>query len=523
MKLLSNVTIFVLVAFLNVFVKSYKILGVFPLTLKSHNIFCQSVMKVLAKRGHQVDVIASRALENTPPNYKVLYDTRKIAPNNTADVTIDTVFTKYSSDPIKYIADQFGNAVCEILANEEIRTIIKELKTKTKYDFMVTEAFATNCFMGLGHYLNIPVIILSAQTLYPWVEDAIGNPSSAAIYPVILSSLVEINSFWDRLQNVVEELVLKYKFYHYTEKIQTNIIRKYISADLPTVSELSKSPILTLSNTYFSFNGIRPFTSSLIEVGGLHILQDDNVLTPELQKWMDESEDGVVYFSMGTIILVESLPKKAIRAFYYIIRKLKSIRFLIRAKNVNIFPKILNNVKTLPWIPQIPVLRHKNTRVFISHCGLLSSMEALYFGVPVVGIPVAVDQFSNMHKLVQRNMGVKLNLNNITKSILRQVLTSLINNSTYRQAAKKASKLFKDRPSRPEETTIFWIEYVLRNGGILKSPAVNLHWAQNKLLDVYLFSIVLLILILYVSVKIIRIVVNLKNKDKTEKKKKKTN
>lgn len=136
-----------------------------------------------------------------------------------------------------------------------------------------------NCFMGLGHYLNIPVITLSAQTLYPWVEDAIGNPSSAAIYPIILSSLVEINSFWDRLQNVVEELVMKYKFYYYTEKIQTNIIRKYISADLPTVSELAKSPILTLSNTYFSFNGIRPFTSSLIEVGGLHILQDDTVLT----------------------------------------------------------------------------------------------------------------------------------------------------------------------------------------------------------------------------------------------------
>lgn len=59
-------------------------------------------------------------------------------------------------------------------------------------------------------------------------------------------------------------------------------------------------------------------------------------------------------------------------------------------------------------------------------------MEALYFGVPVVGIPVAADQFSNMHKLVQRNMGVKLNLNNITESILHQVLTSLINNSTYR-------------------------------------------------------------------------------------------
>lgn len=151
MKLLSKITIFVVVACLIVVVNGYRVLGVFPLTLKSHDIFCQSVMKVLAKHGHQVDVIASRVMENSPANYKLLYNTMKIAPNLTFDVTIDAVINKYNSDPIKFISDQFGNSVCEILANEEIRAIIKELKTK-KYDFMITEVlflYLTNFIVSI--------------------------------------------------------------------------------------------------------------------------------------------------------------------------------------------------------------------------------------------------------------------------------------------------------------------------------------------------------------------------------------
>ena len=37
----------------------------------------------------------------------------------------------------------------------------------------------------------------------------------------------------------------------------------------------------------------------------------------------------------------------------------------------------------------------KNLRLFITHCGMHGVMEAIYHGVPMVGMPVFIDQVSS--------------------------------------------------------------------------------------------------------------------------------
>lgn len=39
------------------------------------------------------------------------------------------------------------------------------------------------------------------------------------------------------------------------------------------------------------------------------------------------------------------------------------------------------------------LVAHKNTKLFITHSGLMSSQEAIYHGVPMLGIPIFADQF----------------------------------------------------------------------------------------------------------------------------------
>ena len=71
------------------------------------------------------------------------------------------------------------------------------------------------------------------------------------------------------------------------------------------------------------------------------------------------------------------------------------------------------------------------------------------------------------------------------------------------------SKLFRDRPLGAKDTINFWIEYVIRNGPeSLRSPALDMHWWQLALLDVYGFLlsaiILTLVVVYYSSVFIVR-------------------
>ncbi|MCB2295604.1 hypothetical protein LGK95_19175 [Clostridium algoriphilum] len=43
-----------------------------------------------------------------------------------------------------------------------------------------------------------------------------------------------------------------------------------------------------------------------------------------------------------------------------------------------------------PYVPQVAVLEH--TDLFINHCGMNSANEAMYYGIPVIGIPQRGDQ-----------------------------------------------------------------------------------------------------------------------------------
>lgn len=59
----------------------------------------------------------------------------------------------------------------------------------------------------------------------------------------------------------------------------------------------------------------------------------------------------------------------------------------------------------------------------------------------------------------------------------------------------------------PSNETVYWIEYVIRNGGdVLRSPALEFTWWQLQLLDVYGFVLLVLVLVLMTFVMITRLV-----------------
>lgn len=54
----------------------------------------------------------------------------------------------------------------------------------------------------------------------------------------------------------------------------------------------------------------------------------------------------------------------------------------------------------LGWAPQASILGHSSTGAFVSHCGWSSLNESVYYGVPVVGIPMKINMFVDARMLV---------------------------------------------------------------------------------------------------------------------------
>lgn len=72
---------------------------------------------------------------------------------------------------------------------------------------------------------------------------------------------------------------------------------------------------------------------------------------------MDDSIHGVVYFSFGSMVLIESFPQNQIKEMYASFSKIAPIRVLMKIVDNTKLPQGLpSNVKTLPWIPQQSVL-----------------------------------------------------------------------------------------------------------------------------------------------------------------------
>lgn len=161
-----------------------------------------------------------------------------------------------------------------------------------------------------------------------------------------------------------------------------------------------------LQNSHAPLAPNRALLPNVVNVGGLHI-DDARPLPPHIQRFLDAATDGVVFFSFGTQVPSAQMPDAQLQAFLRTFRRLDKLRFVWKrekltennSSNVVDFPE---NVLMEKWMPQNDVLAHPNVRVFITHGGLLGTQEAVWHGVPMLGIPFYTDQVTKRTKLAKR-------------------------------------------------------------------------------------------------------------------------
>jgi glucuronosyltransferase len=365
--------------------------------------------------------------------------------------------------------------------------VLQNLKTtKKKYDLLVTEIFGSDCMLGFGHMFNIPTVSLVSSIPLPWATDRIGNPDNPSYIPNYFVPSSARMSLFERLENTLILLKSKYLYSHFSSKESNQIAREFFGPDIPTLEDLALNTSLILFNSHFSINNARPAVPNFIEVGGLHITEP-KPLSKYFENLLTSNTKGIIYLTMGSMIMTETFDPDKLQGLFDAFAELP-YKVLWKA-NRERFPKgltIPKNIHFENWMPQIDILCHPNVKLFVSHGGLMGSQEAVYCGVPRLGIPLFADQVNNIRAAEKMGLAVKVEYKEINKQTILTAARKLLEDPKYKQNSEQASKEFKDRPLSPLDTAVFWVEYVIRHNGApqLRIVGADLPWYQYYLVDV---------------------------------------
>lgn len=153
---------------------------------------------------------------------------------------------------------------------------------------------------------------------------------------------------------------------------------------------------------------------------------------------IEKKSDKLIYISMGTVIndSVEFY-KKCIEAFantkYQVIM---SVGNLINIEDLGAIP---DNITISRFVDQIAVLSQAN--VFLTHCGMNSVNESLYYRVPLVMFPQTSEQDGVATRVEQLGAGIRLK--NINVKSIRTTIENVLNTKSYYEQASKISQGFR--------------------------------------------------------------------------------
>ena len=151
-----------------------------------------------------------------------------------------------------------------------------------------------------------------------------------------------------------------------------------------------------------------------------------------IENIFEKKSDKLIYISMGTVINDSTeFYKKCIEALantkYQVIM---SVGNLINIEDLGTVPY---NITISRFVDQIAVLSQAD--VFLTHCGMNSVNESLYYKVPLVMYPQTSEQDGVATRVEQLGAGIRLKYVN-AKSIKETIENVLHTKSYYEQAAK---------------------------------------------------------------------------------------
>lgn len=157
-------------------------------------------------------------------------------------------------------------------------------------------------------------------------------------------------------------------------------------------------------------------------------------IRPVTEKYIKKAEK-TVYISMGTVNQNREFYRNCIHAF----GNTKYQVIISMGANTDHFDDVPQNIELHESVDQMAVLSIADA--FITHCGMNSASEGLYFGVPLVLFPQTPEQDAVAKRTEE--LGAGLRLPSIGEDDILQSVTRIIEDKGFKDGALKVSESFK--------------------------------------------------------------------------------
>lgn len=138
----------------------------------------------------------------------------------------------------------------------------------------------------------------------------------------------------------------------------------------------------------------------------------------------------IIYISLGTLLNTSAaFFRKCIDAFRdEPVSVIISIGKTVKKEQLGEIP---DNIFIYPFVPQLKIL--KRASLFITHGGMNSVNEALYYGTPMLVIPVGNDQPRVAQQIEDLHLGKYLKRKTLTPSILKDNAKMILQDMSYKE------------------------------------------------------------------------------------------
>lgn len=285
----------------------------------------------------------------------------------------------------------------------------------------------------------IPAMDLAVQAKIPSIILAqfLGNHApTAAHLPRYGTPYQRKMNFLERVLNRAHPLKLLYYLYGPFTRLEK--YRKQSGLDFNLGELFGRS--LMLVSTAFGVEIPRALPSNIFMVGPI-LPRIKDPLPAHLKEWLENSaqERNVVYMSFGTLATLDSKQAKTL------VDGLSNGKFRVlwslRKEQHSILPELPINFHVEEFVPQQAVLSHPAVKAFVSHCGMNSVSESLYFEKPILALPIFGDQHYNAARIVDLGVGFKLDKDSFTSEEVHSKIEFILKEKAIQNAVKWMSKV----------------------------------------------------------------------------------